>query len=331
MTVAVIVVNWNGGGFLRRCLEALGRQSRPPEHIIVVDNASTDDSLARCEGLLSGIEVIRLAQNVGFARANNIAARAADGFDALALLNPDAFAEPGWLGALVDAAEQHPAVGSFASQLRLASSPDRLDGAGDAYHGSGRAWRCGHGAPAATWPAVDDEVFAPCAAAALYRRAAFEEVGGFDERFFCYFEDVDLGFRLRLRGYRCLYVHAALVVHVSSGMSGYRSDFSTYHGERNMVWTFVKDMPGPLLWRYLPQHLALNIASLAYFAWRGQGLVVWKAKLDALRGLPSVLHARRAVQRSRRADVAALRDVFLPGMFTPYLRRYSPADSNAAR
>ena len=90
--------------------------------------------------------------------------------------------------------------------MRLDAAPDHLDGAGDSYHVSGRAWRNGHNAPVATWPAGEYEVFAPCAAAALYRRAAFEEIGGFDERFFCYFEDVDLGFRLRLRGHRCVYV-----------------------------------------------------------------------------------------------------------------------------
>ena len=141
-----------------------------------------------------------------------------------------------------------PDVAAFASQMRLDATPDRLDGAGDSYHVSGRAWRNGHNAPAADWPAGEHEVFAPCAAAALYRRAAFEEVGGFDESYFCYFEDVDLGFRLRLHGYRSLYVPSSVVRHVSSALSGYRSDFAVYHGERNSVWTFVKNMPAPLFW-----------------------------------------------------------------------------------
>ena len=157
----------------------------------------------------------------------------------------------------------------------------------------------------ATWPAAEIEVFAPCAAAALYRRAAFEEIGGFDERFFCYFEDVDLGFRLRLRGYRCLYVPDAIVRHVSSALSGYRSDFAVYHGERNAVWTFVKNMPGPLFWLYLPQHLALNVAALFYYPWRGQGRVVWRAKRDAILGLPAALRERRAVQQRRRRVASA--------------------------
>jgi len=323
VTVAVIIVNWNGGELLRRCLDALRRQWRSPDHVIVVDNASTDESLALAERLLRDVELIRLSSNVGFARANNIGAQAARRYDALALLNPDAFAEPGWLDALVAAAERDSTAAAFASQIRLATAPEYLDGAGDSYHASGRAWRNGHRTRWAEWPANDVDVFAACAAAALYRREAFDEVHGFDEEFFCYFEDVDLGFRLRLRGYRCLYVAGAVVQHVSSALRGYRSDFAVYHGERNAVWTFFKNMPGPLLWLYLPQHLLLNAAALMFYPWRGQGWVVLKAKLDALRGLPSVLRRRRLVQRERRIEAWDLRRALTGGVATPYFDRYS--------
>ena len=94
---------------------------------------------------------------------------------------------------------------------------------------------------------------------------------------------------------------------MGSALSGYRSDFAVYHGERNAVWTFVKNMPGPLLWMYLPQHIVLNVAALLYYPWRGQGRVVLSAKLDALRGLPLVLRRRRLVQRARRVDAWTLR------------------------
>jgi GT2 family glycosyltransferase len=321
MTVALLIVNWNGGDLLRRCLQSVREQRRPPDHVIVIDNASTDDSLARAQPHLQSVEVIRLSTNTGFAHANNVGARAARGFDALALMNPDVIADPGWLEALVAAADSDPGAAGFASRMLMASAP-RLDGVGDSYHVSGRAWRKGHGMVAAAWPQGDDDTFGPCAAAALYRREAFDEVGGFDERFFCYFEDVDLAFRLRLRGYTCRYVHAAVVHHVVSAVSGYRSDFALYHGERNAIWTFVKNMPAPLLWMYLPQHIVLNTLALVTYPWRGQGTVVWKAKLDALRDLAAVLRQRAAIQRDRRVNPWVLRRAFTRGFFAPYFGRY---------
>ena len=321
MKVAVLIVNWNGGSLLSRCLQSLERQRHAANRVVVVDNASTDDSLDVAARWLRTAHVIRLDENVGFARGNNIAAAAAGGVDALALLNPDAFAEPGWLEALVTAAGRAPDVAAFASQIRLDAVPGLLDGAGDSYHVSGRAWRNAHGQPLAAGPATEVEIFAPCAAAALYRRQAFDEVGGFDERLFCYFEDVDLGFRLRLRGHRCLYVPTAIVRHVSSALSGYRSDFAVYHGERNMVWTFLKNMPTPMLWLYLPQHLALNAASLVFYPLRGQGRAVWQAKRDAVRGLRAVLEQRRAMMRP--VEWRALRRAMVRGLAAPYVSRYA--------
>lgn len=321
MTVALLIVNWNGGSLLSRCLQALDHQRRPPDHVIVIDNGSTDDSLQQAGAALRRAQVIALDTNTGFARANNIGAQAARGYDALALMNPDVIADPGWLEALIAAADTDSKAAGFASRMLMESSP-RLDGAGDSYHVSGRAWRKGHGADASTWPSGDADTFGPCAAAALYRSDAFEEVGGFDERFFCYFEDVDLAFRLRLRGYTCRYVDRAVVQHAGSALTGYRSDFALYHGERNAVWTYFKNMPGPLMWMYLPQHLALNAAALLYHPWRGQGKVVMKAKVDALRGLPEVLRQRTPIQRERRVGVWALRRALTRGLFAPYVARY---------
>ncbi len=116
-----------------------------------------------------------------------------------------------------------------------------------------------------TDPEPEREVFSACAAAALYRRDVFEALGGLDEDFFCYMEDVDLGFRLRLAGWGCTYVPTAVVHHVGSATSGRRSHFTTYHGHRNLVWVFFKNMPGALLWLYLPQHFSLTSSSVALF------------------------------------------------------------------
>ena len=140
----VLIVNWNSGALLSRCLQSLSLQRRAPDRVVLVDNASTDGSLEQAAAWLGAARVIRLDKNVGFARGNNIAAAAASDADAFALLNPDAFAEPGWLAALVSAAERHPDVAAFASQMRLDAAPDLLDGAGDSYHVSGRAWRNAH-------------------------------------------------------------------------------------------------------------------------------------------------------------------------------------------
>ena len=123
MTVALLIVNWNGGDLLRRCLQSVREQRRPPDHVIVIDNASTDDSLARAEPLLPAVEVIKLDTNTGFAHANNVGARAARSFDALALMNPDVIADPGWLDALVAAAEADTRAAGFASRMLMASAP----------------------------------------------------------------------------------------------------------------------------------------------------------------------------------------------------------------
>ncbi|HET7746927.1 MAG TPA: glycosyltransferase family 2 protein [Vicinamibacteria bacterium] len=315
--VAVIVVNWNSGAMLDRCLRALAAQTVRPSRVIVVDNGSSDGSADRLEARFPGVEVLRLGENVGFAAANNRAAAAARGIRWLALLNPDAFPEPGWLAALLEAADAHAGYSFFASRMVRADDPARLDGAGDVYYVNGLAARRGHGRPT---PAREEphEVFAACAAAALYRADEFDAVSGFDERFFCYFEDVDLAFRLRLRGARCLYVPRAAVHHVGSGTTGARSDFTVYHGHRNLVWTFFKDMPGPLLVFYLPQHLLLNAVTLAVFAGRGQLRTIVRAKWDALRRLPAIWSDRRRVQRTRTVSARAVRRAMAGGLLRPY-------------
>jgi GT2 family glycosyltransferase len=131
------------------------------------------------------------------------------------------------------------------------------------------------------------------------------KVGGFDEDFFCYVEDVDLGFRLRLAGYKSIYVPEAIVYHVGSASTGGRhSDFSIYHGHRNLVWTFIKNMPGILLWVLLPLHLLLNIVSILYFSFIGKGKVILTAKLDAVKGIPSMWRKRHHIQEIRQVSAS---------------------------
>lgn len=302
--VAVVVVNWNGKRFLERCLSALLAQTVMPHEIILVDNASTDGSLDIVRPYPS-VKILALDHNTGFAQGNNLAiAAVSNEAEWIALLNPDAFVEPRWLEALLAATQSHPEFDVFGSKLVNAADSTLLDGTGDAYHISGLVWRTAHGVPVSTLGESVCEIFAPCAAAALYRRSALLEVGGFDEDFFCYAEDVDLGFRLRLTGYRCLYVPQSVVHHVGSGTTGGKgSDFSVYHGHRNLVWMFMKDMPGSLFWLLLPLHMALNLASIVWFAMRGQGRVILRAKRDALLGLPKMWRKRQQIQKTRVASV----------------------------
>jgi GT2 family glycosyltransferase len=321
--VAVVIVNYNGGAYLPQALASLARQTVAPARVIVVDNASTDGSAEGLERHYAGVELIRLTENVGFAAANNRGVRAAADCAWVALLNPDAFPEPGWLEQLLDAAEREPGYSFFASRLLLADEPEKVDGTGDVYHVSGLAFRRDHGRPAAKATRPQEEVFAPCAAAALYRRDAFLEAGGFDERYFAYLEDLDLAFRLRLAGHRCLYVPDSIALHHGSAIAGRTSDFTIYHSHRNLVWTYAKNMPSPLLWLYLPQHLLVNAAALVAYSVLGQGRTIVRAKRDALRALPDVLADRRRLQRDRRITSRELRGLMGKGLevFTTTLKR----------
>lgn len=214
--VAVIVVNFDSGGLLRQCLAAVARQTYPSFRVIVVDNASMDGSLAGIQESYPAVQIVRLPENVGFAGGGNVGIAAADDCKWVAFLNPDAFPEPGWLAGLMAATERYPDCASFGSKLIMAEDPSRLDGTGDVYHVSGLAWRRDYGRPIKQSIDGGDEIFAPSAAAALYRRDALAEVGGFDTSYFCYFEDVDLGFRLRLQGCRSRYASGSRALHVGS-------------------------------------------------------------------------------------------------------------------
>jgi GT2 family glycosyltransferase len=312
-SLAVVIVNYNSGDMLERCLSALDRQTFRGFRTIVVDNASSDGSADGIEVRHPGVALVRAGANLGFAAGNNLGLRHAAGCKWVALLNPDAFPAPDWLERFVAGAESQPTYGFFGCRMRDAGSPGLLDGTGDVYHVSGASWRRDHGVPAERGASVPGEVFGPCAAAALYLRSALEDVGGFDERYFCYHEDVDLAFRLRLRGHRCWYVPDAVVDHVGSAITGRRSEFSTYHGHRNLVWTFVKDMPSPLLWRYLPLHLLMNVAAIAVCAARGQLGTILSAKRDALMGLRAVISERRRIQATRTAGPRELRAAMTAG------------------
>lgn len=319
-TVGVVIVNWHTEDLLADTLAALARQTRLPDEVVVVDNGSRKP-LPVAAFAAAPPRLLSQPVNLGFAAGNNRAIAACD-TTWLALLNPDALPETDWLEQLLDAAARHPQVAAFGSRQLMAEDPTRLDGLGDVYHVSGAAWRDGYRQAYRADALADAEIFAPCAAAALYRRDALLEVGAFDEDYFCYFEDVDLGFRLRLRGHRCMLAANAVVRHIGSASTGgQQSDFAVYHGHRNLVWTYVKDMPGIGLWLFLPQHLLFNLVALFYFTARGQAGAIWRAKWHALRGLPAAWRKRRDIQARRRVSWADLRGLMADGVLAPYRRK----------
>jgi GT2 family glycosyltransferase len=314
---SIVLVCWNCRTYLRSCLDALDKQTHKDFEVIIVDNGSTDGSLEGIEAAFPSLAltVRRLPSNLGFASANNVGAEMARG-RWLVLLNTDAMPEPAWLENLVSAArvEDH---AFLASRQLQAKAPHLLDGEGDVYHISGVAWRRNYGIP--VYPeSARRQAFSACGAAALYPRDAFLAAGGFDVDYFAYLEDVDLGFRLRLRGFRCLVIPDAVVHHVGSASTGNASDFVIYHGHRNLVWTFFKDMPGPLLWLYLPLHILMNLYSLLAFTVRGRAGVIFRAKWDAVRGLPTMLRKRRSAQAGRTASSSEIRRAMRHNLIEPF-------------
>ena len=293
---SVIIVNYNGGEWLPRCVAALAAQSEAAFEAFIVDNGSSDGSIEALPKLDARFEVILAGENLGFAAGNNLASKQARA-EYLVMLNPDAFARKDWLEKLINevTATDITMVGSL---QYMALEPDVLDGAGDFYHASGLAWRGGFGHPASSAPTQALEAFAPCGAGALYHRETFLRLGGYDERFFCYHEDVDLGYRMRLAGGRCVQSASAIIDHVSSGIAGRASEFAVYHGTRNRIWTFFKNMPLPLLLLLLPAHLGMNLFVLLWAGLRsGRFKPTLRGIRDGITGLPSILRSRREVAR----------------------------------
>jgi GT2 family glycosyltransferase len=296
----VVIVNYNSRGYLAECLAALQAQRWRDFTVTVVDNGSTDESLGALDALPAGWQALRLGRNTGFAAANNEAiAQAVSPW--IAFLNPDAFPEPDWLQHIAGAIARYPEADAFGSLQIDAADPSRLDGAGDVYHALGLIWRGGFGRTLAHQRG-EGEVISPCAAAAVYRRGTLEALNGFDEDFFCYGEDVDLGFRLRLAGGRTIQLANAVVRHIGGASGGRRSDFALYHGMRNRLWLFVKLMPAPGFWLLAPLHGLVTLLLLLRAALLGEARIAARGLRDGLAGLGAVWRKRRRIQLLRRAS-----------------------------
>jgi GT2 family glycosyltransferase len=308
------------GEVLEACLRALESQTVNEFEVVVIDNSGTGRVQASSSPVSPRVRVITNQRNVGFGAAVNQAFRASTA-PYLATLNDDAVADPRWLETLLADADAHPRtgqprIGMWASEVWL-SGAGKLDSAGMLIASDGSSKQ----APLAHLADANDTLF-PSGSAALYRRAMLEEIGLFDESFFLYCEDTDLGLRAQWAGWGCRYVHGARVEHRYSHSAGRASPLKAYYVERNRLYTIVKNFPARMLW-------AVPFVSVARYFWHvvamisGRGkaaeyreaghsagmlpFLVIRANLAALFCLPALLAARRQIQATRRITASQFR------------------------
>ena len=295
MRAAVVVPNWNGRRWLPGLLDSLDAQTRPADEVVVVDNGSADGSLELLRE--RGVRTLALGRNTGFAFAANrgIEAVAAE---AVALVNTDVELDPRWLERALQRLESDDGVGSVATKMVLMDEPGVIDDAGDELRRDGVAHQRGHGRPDDGRFDEPGEAFSACAGAAVYRRAAVLAAGGFDERLFSYLEDVDLGLRLRLAGWRCAY-EPAVARHARHGSSGQLERSVDAWVARNTLLLVAKAFPlrwvGPVAYRQL--------SWIAEAAREGRLREHLRGLAMALPVLPAMLRQRRRLRRSAKVPI----------------------------
>ncbi|MEZ5400696.1 MAG: glycosyltransferase family 2 protein [Bryobacteraceae bacterium] len=324
--VSVVVVNWNRRDLLRACLASLANQNGVPLEVILVDNGSSDDSVAMARGEFGEtgrlrLETIENRENKGFCEANNQGiARARGAF--IALLNNDAEASPDWARALREAFTD-PAVGMAASKILVWDDPTRIDKVGHLIYWDGQNRGRGTGEIDRGQYDRIEEVAWPDGCAAMYRRSMLAEIGGFDEDFFAYADDAELGLRARIAGWKCLYIPRAVVRHHRGQTLGQISTRRIELIERNRVLLAAKLFPWSLLWLNGAYYLA-RIAAGAAAAARNRGDVSrfpgltgkWRlakalirADLEALTMVPRMLRKRPQVNRIRKLSSSELKQL----------------------
>jgi GT2 family glycosyltransferase len=258
---SIIIVNWNGARFIEKCLFSLKEQSYRHFEVIFVDNASGDDSLKIVEkNNLNFVKIIENPANLGFAKANNIGIQVACG-EYIVTLNNDTQPDCRWLEELVCVAEGDSKIGMCASKIFFSGYPKVIDSVGVNIYPDGMSKQRGHLEIDTGQYNKVEEILLPSACAALYRRQMLEEIGLFDEDFFAYCEDTDLGLRGRLAGWKAVLVPTAIVYHFYSGTGRQHPLLQAYLVERNHFWVAVKNfplnriitLPMYLIYRYLVQ------------------------------------------------------------------------------
>ncbi|HXD55763.1 MAG TPA: glycosyltransferase family 2 protein [Solirubrobacteraceae bacterium] len=304
--LTVALTNYNGRELLEKMLPSLAAQTYPDFATLVVDDCSTDDSVAYLRRAWPDVEVVELAENSGVTAAMN-AAVTRPRSELVALFNNDMELRPECLAELVAALDAHAEAGSSTPKMLDFNDRNVLDGAGDLLNWRGGGRRRGHGERDVGQYETPEEIFGPCGGAAMYRRAVLEQVGGFDEAYHAYYEDIDWAFRAQLAGHSCRYVPSAVLHHHGSATLGKgMTDFNAHRLWRNPIWLIAKCFPLRCLLRHAPSLLRGQAGNL-YTALRERKLRVWaRAMRDAARGLPAALRKRGEVQRSRTVTIARL-------------------------
>jgi GT2 family glycosyltransferase len=279
MRFSIIIVTHNGLHHLQPCLTSLIPQLTSDWDVVIVDNASTDGTAEFVESLhYPAVSYVRLATNTGFASANNKGGEVAAG-DYLFLLNNDTVVEVGTLAALEESVAHFPEFQIFACRM-VRASDGKIDNMGIRFSRLLRASQIGTG-NADAWLTAR-EVFGASGGAMLVRRSVIADVGLFDPIFFAYHEDVDFALRARIAGYRCLYVPQAIVHHKGGGTSSSNASLYRYYIQRNMELAILRNVPPAVLWKYGLGRLAYSIFQIVKWSLKGNGLLVLRAKLDAI-------------------------------------------------
>lgn len=274
----IIIPNYNGMAYLENCLASLRGE---PARVIVVDNGSTDGSRELVQEKFPKVRLISLDRNYGFCRAVNRGMEASETTYVI-LLNNDTEAQPGFVKALEKAMDGDERVFSGAARMVRMDAPSRIDDAGDYYCALGWAFAAGRDKPAENYDAPR-EIFSACGGACIYRRRILQKIGMLDENHFAYLEDVDLGYRARLYGFRNLYVPGAVVRHAGSASSGSRYNaFKAELTARNSVYLAYKNMPPGQMLLNLPFLLAGFLIKQLFFLKKGLGQSWWKGLVKGI-------------------------------------------------
>jgi len=288
MNVSIVIPNYNGEKYILDCIASIYDQIENKREIIIIDNHSTDRSVYLIQEHYPDTTLIINDENVGFAAAVNQGIRAASG-QYVILLNNDAFAREGFVQALYECISSDPSIFSAAAKMLRYSEPHLIDNAGDEFTIFGWAYKAGDGRPSEAYdkPRV---IFSACAGAAIYRKEVFEEIGYFDERFFAYLEDVDIGFRANLHGYKNVFCPSAEVLHIGSATTGSKyNEFKVRISARNNVWMLANNLNIRL--GYILFFATFGtLAKLMFFFMKGYGFSYMKGLFE---GVKTIRNGRR--------------------------------------